>query len=61
MPLYRFICDTCYHEFEDLVKYSDVDSVRCPQPNCAGKTTKQPSVIRARYIKHDFGVEGGNK
>lgn len=60
MPLYLFVCDTCYHEFEDLVKLSDAEFVRCPMPNCAGKTTKQPSVIkRAIYKNSNFGTKGG--
>lgn len=60
MPLYKFKCSTCNHEFETIVKFSEVEAVLCPEPNCGGKTEKQPGVIKhLAYSKNNFGVRGG--
>jgi len=35
MPLYDFICRTCQHEFEALVRSTDQTPVECP--SCHGR------------------------
>ena len=40
MPLYRYHCRSCDHEFEDLVAHADVaTAVECPE--CASGETER--------------------
>jgi len=39
MPLYEYLCSSCAHRFERIVKFSDAPLTKCPQ--CGKETAKQ--------------------
>jgi putative FmdB family regulatory protein len=48
MPIYEYVCLSCDHEFEELVRsMSAADTVRCPACK-SGKVTRKLSVFAAR-------------
>ncbi len=51
MPLYHFICETCAHDFEELV--FNGDSVECPE--CHGtQLERQLPVVGMPQVKDGF-------
>ena len=39
MPIYEYRCQDCGHEFEELVRYSEADQVKCEK--CGSKRTER--------------------
>lgn len=41
MPIYEFICTNCDFEFEDIVRFNQIEYIKCPQ--CDGQTKRKIS------------------
>jgi putative FmdB family regulatory protein len=39
MPLFKYHCENCQEEFEDLVSFSESNNVECP--HCGSKNTQK--------------------
>ena len=50
MPFLKFKCESCGKVFDELVKLSDVEALRCP--DCGGK-------VQRAYEGKCLGAKGG--
>lgn len=53
MPIYEYSCDTCHHEFEELVFGDETP----PCPKCGSPQTHK---LISRPCRHHSGADGGD-
>lgn len=49
MPIYEYVCENCYHEFEVIQKISEPVLQQCPQ--CCEPSLKRKASISAFHLK----------
>jgi len=62
MPLYEYRCQSCGHEFEKMVSFSEADRLpECPACN-SGDTRKKISLFASRSSSTDgaYGSSGSS-